>query len=1173
MDNKKTPYPRNLAELWDAALQRHEQETGSRLLGTAIAKDYPLRPTSDDEILAIFAAQSKSFEMFRSRGAKLLAVLKPIVHFTCLFIDSGAEAAASMNAPGGKAIFVAVAVLLQATKGVSALYDVIEHLFQEIAPLLNRIATHLRPSTPPPSALMNILVKTCIQVLEILAMTTKYCNSDTSRIWGSISRRTKDYLHGFTGDSKIKAALEKLDFLTKNELLEAVAEIGATVRDLQPQIQFVADAAAIGSFRNWLKPPDEQPLNWEKKRCTDSCRWFFDETFESWTVQRNGVYWIYGKAGAGKSVLCSSIIDVLKEEPTITLVYFYFDFSDPAKQDCRSLAASLVFQLGTCSEACQQYLQGKTRSTSPNYDELLSMLSDLVKLAGAVYIVIDALDECPEPARDRGSARFLEHLCELDSNEKDFHLLVTSRPEGDIWALFSCVTHILNYHDAQEHNEDISSYIRSELDRKEYRWPSDVKETIRQALEDGSNGMFLWVDLQLSRLRGCVSAADVERALKELPADLTATYKHILEKIDPSSPQMERVRRVFGCVASAKRPLSTAEVVEIYTLDTDLRSSDDMDIDDYETFILERCTGLLNIVNWRNYPGDDVRRTVQFIHFSAREFLMSPKLRDTEKSAHCYSFDEYTANLVLSKICLAALDVTPSFPSILVYAGRYWRDHVSHQNELDLDGFLQRFLQEDSPSFSRWTGSLSLFDPDPSDHAIHWVVRLNLSHYLNKLLAQSQFDQSPPMRSILVTIRCSQNRTLLHHAASAGSVDAFSLLLDYGALGLINDTDEDGNTPLHLNAKEGNLDLMRMLLEHLGVDGAESSARIDARNNQGQTAFHCAAWSHTAEAGRFLLEHGALVDVTDKDGNTPLHVGAANGNLEIIQMLLEHPRADAEDPGDRIHARNKQGQTALHCSAREGKAEAVRLLLERGALVDVTDEDGDTPLHVGASNGNLDIIQMLLEHPRADAEDPGARIHARNKYQRTALHVAARSYRPKGKAEAVRLLLERGALVDVTDKNGNTPFHLSALKGNLDIMEMLLEHPEADAEDLGARIHARNKWGHTVLHHAARCEEVEACRLLLERGALVDDVDKAGNTPSHSAVWKWMQAPDAICFLLEYRAKQNLGGLPRAHKLRNQLRRRAEGYNGELWRPILIDFASQFEAVEVNLAETWFVDV
>ena len=82
----------SFGQLWSAALQRYEQETGTKLSKLAIAKDFPPRPSSADEIIAILAAQSRSFEAFRNRGKGVLRVLKPIVHFVCLFMDAGAEA-------------------------------------------------------------------------------------------------------------------------------------------------------------------------------------------------------------------------------------------------------------------------------------------------------------------------------------------------------------------------------------------------------------------------------------------------------------------------------------------------------------------------------------------------------------------------------------------------------------------------------------------------------------------------------------------------------------------------------------------------------------------------------------------------------------------------------------------------------------------------------------------------------------------------------------------------------------------------------------------------------------------------------------------------------------------------------------------------------------------------
>ncbi|VDC02882.1 unnamed protein product [Peniophora sp. CBMAI 1063] len=863
-----TPNPSNLGELWNVALQRHEQETGIKLLKSANAKDFPLRPATAEEVLAIFAAQSQSFEAFRARGRKVLQVLKPIVHFICLFIDSGAEAG-SDTVPGGKAIFVAISVLLQATKGVSGLYDVVEHLFREMASYLNRVPIYLDSSTTLAPALMNILVKACIQVLEVLAVTTKYCNSSTRGLWGAVSRRTRDYLREFIGGSEVKTALEKLQHLTNAELLAAVAQINTIARDIQPKIRFVVNESVISGLRVWLEPPNAQPRNWEKKRRLDSCAWFFgDNKWESWMAQRNGVYWIYGNAGAGKSVLCSSIIEKLKQDSAFPLVYFYFDFSDNAKQDCRSLAASLVFQLAACSEACQGYLQRQQTTTSPTYDEPPVMLSNLVKLAGYVFIMIDALDECPEQERDRGSARFL-------------------RPEADIWVLLSSVTHILSLNDARQHQEDVSAFIASRLDRDEHRWAPDVKDKIRKALITRSNGMFLCVDLQLLRLRDCISIADVEGALDELPSDLNDMYTRILQRSNPSKASVERRRRVFQCVASAQRPLYIAEVIEIYCMNFNSRTPL-IPVQDCERFILEKCPGLLNIVDWTNLYGAQ-HRAVQFIHFSAKEYLTSTDLESTTTPAHRYGFDDYSANLTLAKICLSALQVDIDTPplSLRAYADCYWAEHVSSRNEDDLGDLLDAFLQIDSPSFARWSGPGS---EHGQDTAFHRSVRLNLCHHAERIMAQILSDPSAPNQSLL-TIPDQYGRSALHVAASLRHVEMCHLLLSHEAL--VNSTDRDGDTPVHNAASEGHSDIVRVLLEHPAADGADPTARSRVRNENGQTPLHRAAYRGHVDVCRLLLSHGALVDNSDECGNTPVHFAAQEKEPEIVRLLLAYRAKDA----------------------------------------------------------------------------------------------------------------------------------------------------------------------------------------------------------------------------------------------------------------------------------------
>ena len=115
--------------------------------------------------------------------------------------------------PGGKAIFVAVGVLLQvgvisgrslfvayraqATKGVSQLYDAIETLLRRIKDYLERLSTHLAPSVLPTPPLMNVLVDTLAHVFAALALATSHC--DVASKSGSKMKRMAGALLGRTG--------------------------------------------------------------------------------------------------------------------------------------------------------------------------------------------------------------------------------------------------------------------------------------------------------------------------------------------------------------------------------------------------------------------------------------------------------------------------------------------------------------------------------------------------------------------------------------------------------------------------------------------------------------------------------------------------------------------------------------------------------------------------------------------------------------------------------------------------------------------------------------------------------------------------------------------------------------------------------------------------------------
>ena len=190
----------------------------------------------------------------------------------------------------------------------------------------------------------------------------------------------------------------------------------------------------------------------------------------------------------------SSVIETLRTDNTLFLAFFYFDFSDPASRDLSALASSLISQLAKCSDACMDYLQNERSSGRsdqlPTFEKLLNMLSKMLCLSRRTFIVIDALDECPESAREKGLAPFLDCLCSPNIETKNLRLFVTSRNEVDIRnMLLPRSPCLLSLHDALQHTKDLSRHVATHLDRKEYRWPSGVKKSVHEVLTTRSQGM------------------------------------------------------------------------------------------------------------------------------------------------------------------------------------------------------------------------------------------------------------------------------------------------------------------------------------------------------------------------------------------------------------------------------------------------------------------------------------------------------------------------------------------------------------------------------------------------------------------------------------------------------------------------------------------------------------
>jgi NACHT domain len=196
-------------------------------------------------------------------------------------------------------------------------------------------------------------------------------------------------------------------------------------------------------------------------------------------------------------------IEGISNNGSAYLGYFFFDFTDTAKQDMRALLSSLLVQLSDQSNSyCDKllnvyssHLRG-SELPMPGNNALTRCLEEMLTLHGQVpvFLIIDALDECPDSCgipSSRGMVlELLKGLIELGL--PNLRLFVTSRPENGIRAALKSLTCIpLWLHDENGQKRDIVNYITyvidSEMDIK--RWREEDKNMIIRTLSERAGGM------------------------------------------------------------------------------------------------------------------------------------------------------------------------------------------------------------------------------------------------------------------------------------------------------------------------------------------------------------------------------------------------------------------------------------------------------------------------------------------------------------------------------------------------------------------------------------------------------------------------------------------------------------------------------------------------------------
>lgn len=182
------------------------------------------------------------------------------------------------------------------------------------------------------------------------------------------------------------------------------------------------------------------------------------------------------------------------------MAYFYFDFRDEDKKNRHNLLPSLLVQFAAHSISCcdiisRVYSAHGQGTQKPSDEVLIKCLTNILSATQRpIYIIVDALDECPNTSGVRSPR---EHVLSLirdlvNLRLPNLHICATSRPEVDIRIRLEPLTsRCVCLHDQTGHKDDIAKYIMSEVAdiAKVNRWREDDKDLVIKTLSEKADGM------------------------------------------------------------------------------------------------------------------------------------------------------------------------------------------------------------------------------------------------------------------------------------------------------------------------------------------------------------------------------------------------------------------------------------------------------------------------------------------------------------------------------------------------------------------------------------------------------------------------------------------------------------------------------------------------------------
>ncbi len=790
------------------------------------------------------------------------------------------------------------------------------------------------------------------------------------------------------------------------------------------------------------------------KRCANTGQWLLESpNFQTWLSSedsQNSVLWCPGAPGVGKIVITSVVVNHIIEYiggRRSAVVYIYCEYANAQTFSVENLLGSMVRQLVTQTSDADtvaellKFVKQTAKNRNLTNEELSSCVEDLSKKFDVVYILVDALDECPEIVRGTLLTRL------QNFSEKNMRVFLTSRPDVNVIERIPPAVRA----EISATDNDITAFVESKIDKSSIlasltaRDPK-LKEYIVKRIISQSAGIFLLAGLQTESLGNRKSAREVQSALAKLPTNTSAMYDRTIERIrDQPKGGAELAFKVLSMILGATRPLEVDELRYALGLESgDTKLDYDAIVD--VKILLDVTAGLVITYQTNDFMGQ--REWCRFVHYTLQEYL---KANQKELFP--------SLELDMARVCLSYLSLDGSIcgkcdkedlldnsrtkfckHSFFNYAAMNWTHHLRGVQMELMDQSLA--YVQDSAKTSIWLEAfessscyhMGLSSPEdlPLDpvflaahfHLLELFTRLISSRDIN---TRNSRGETPLIRAVNVQmwqkIGCEPFYAYVSDVkmSQKGEEPSFlrsldleqhamvQLILDYHAD--IDAMDSLGKTAAFHAVEVENGGILSLLLDR-GAD-------IDVRLDGGDSLLHLAAQNdRRVDIMQLLLHRGADVNVLNSYGRSPLHVAANHLNSTILDCLIDY--------GAFLDVADDYNTTPLLSAVKKGRLETLTALIKRGARLDITDCMGRSPLHLAISPPKPDVVGVVIPAQRVDVVDVKGRTPLHYAYFNSAQVPVGFEIWPSEEwriaiADVIRQLVQGGASETIADADGRIP--------------------------------------------------------------------------------------------------------------------------------------------------------